>query len=204
MYRLILILLICLSCTRPGLQAARINLQLPNGQAIGSGSGFAVRDSRGNVHLVTAGHVCEAALAAHTTMSLTFGVVGGTATGGEYYPKYIDLTHDLCALGELVDAGQQLDVLEFGERPAIGDPLTIVGAPYGVYPLTSDGIMIGWASHNRQTYLAGASPTVGPGNSGSPVMDAEGKVVGVLVLGYQFFFFAVPVEQLIAFLEAPY
>ena len=166
----------------------------------GSGSGFVVSWA-GHDHLLTAGHVCERAYAANAMMSLSFLSGDGVATGGLYKVKRISDKADLCELSALVPAPHGLRSLQLAwYDPEAGAPLTIMGAPYGYYPVTSEGAYISRVFINGNVFLSGSAPTVGPGNSGSPVLDRHGRVAGLLVMGGAFIFEAVPYEQIATFL----
>lgn len=64
-----------------------------------------------------------------------------------------------------------------------GEPLYCIGAPMGIYPCISDGIVMK-SSHVDQNveYILSNYHSIG-GNSGGPVFNAYGEVVGVVVGG---------------------
>ena len=64
-----------------------------------------------------------------------------------------------------------------------GDPLYCIGAPMGIYPCISDGIVMK-SSHmdNDVDYILSNYHSIG-GNSGGPVFNAYGEVVGIVVGG---------------------
>jgi S1-C subfamily serine protease len=63
-------------------------------------------------------------------------------------------------------------------KPAVGDRLLLVGSPYGLGGTVTTGIV---SRVTRKTIQTDAAAN--PGNSGGPVVDRKGRVVGVLVAG---------------------
>ncbi len=57
--------------------------------------------------------------------------------------------------------------------PHVGDPVTIPGYPHGVWTVKTGRIK--WMTSD----LIGIATSISPGNSGSPVIDATGSVVGI-------------------------
>ena len=84
-------------------------------------------------------------------------------------------------------------------RPAeasleVGEPVVVVGSPYGFGGTASTGIV----SAVRNRYVQFSAP-VSPGSSGGPVLDAQGRVVAVtaekvLGRGAEGLSFAIPIE----------
>ncbi len=64
-----------------------------------------------------------------------------------------------------------------GELPQVGDPVFVVGSPLGLEQSVVGGIV----SALRDDHLQISAP-LNPGNSGGPVVDARGQVIGVAVL----------------------
>jgi serine protease Do len=62
--------------------------------------------------------------------------------------------------------------------PAVGDPVILVGSPFGLDGTVTAGVVsrIG----DDQVVIDAAS---NPGNSGGPAVDGDGQVVGVLLSG---------------------
>ncbi len=67
--------------------------------------------------------------------------------------------------------------------PQVGDAITVIGYPSGGRLTTTSGIVLGsvedplWGSAGT---VLGTSAQVEPGSSGSPVLNADGEVVGVI------------------------
>ena len=114
-------------------------------------------------------------------------------------------TLDLAALG--VDA-KDLPVMEPGESRLLrpGQPVIALGHPWGVVGAAAAGVVIGvgrdWlertASHRE---WIGVSLNLRPGNSGGPLIDAQGRLVGInTVMTGPEVGLAVPVHVVKAFL----
>jgi putative serine protease PepD len=142
-----------------------------------SGSGFVI-DSDG--YIVTNEHVVE--------NSSTFGVRIGDK--GSLIPAQLvgaDASTDLALLK--VDPAQagRLSPLELADTGdvQVGDTVIAIGSPFGLQSTLTSGIVsaLGRAiqSPNGQV-INGALQTdaaINPGNSGGPLIDTDGKVVGV-------------------------
>ena len=91
-----------------------------------------------------------------------------------------DFTADAILLQS--DAEEQM-FLRFAEGdPKEGDPLTVIGFPLAIdLPLTSRGVVRALSTGNDHPMLTSA-PMV-PGQSGSPVLNAQGRIVGIASRG---------------------
>ncbi|MFT7520260.1 MAG: serine protease Do [Kiritimatiellia bacterium] len=162
------------------------------------GTGFSVDPT----HVVTAWHLVVG----------TDRVKLVTEDGRQLVGKVIgtDARADL-ALLEVI--GGELDSATLGSSLALrtGDTALAIGNPYGLAHTLSVGVV---GNVGRRLELGGTAPRVGfiqltmplnPGNSGGPVFDAHGEVIGVLVGTHaqgQSIAFAVPVEILVETMPA--
>jgi putative serine protease PepD len=149
-----------------------ISAQTPQGTA--TGSGFVV-SSDGKI--ITNEHVVDGA----TAVSVKLG------TGGQTLQAQVvaaDASKDLALLK--VD-GTNLKHLDLGDSSSlqVGDNVYAIGNPYGLDHTLTSGIV---SALNREieapdgTPIAGAVQTdaaLNPGNSGGPLLDTDGKVIGV-------------------------
>ncbi len=86
----------------------------------------------------------------------------------------VDEARDLA----VVAVDQALAPLAIAEGlPRVGDPVLVVGSPLGL----EQSVVTGIVSALRDEHIQISAP-LNPGNSGGPVVDAEGKVIGVAVL----------------------
>ncbi len=91
------------------------------------------------------------------------------------------LPHD-SAVFRLAEGASLAESLSAGQRPKVGDPISIWGFPRGRVLFEAKGritmISNEWIGLREQI----GAPSLG-GHSGSPVIDATGSVVGILVAG---------------------
>ena len=148
--------------------------------ATGSGSGFVVS---ADGLIVTNNHVITGA----TTMSVTF------PDGRELAATVVatDAQHDL-ALVRVAATG--LTPLTLGDSTGltVGEVAIAIGSPLGTFSDTiTQGIVsglgraidVGQTGSRRTTHLTGLIQTdaaINPGNSGGPLLDAAGKVIGIV------------------------
>lgn len=144
-------------------------------QGTATGSGFVV-DAKGTI--VTAAHVVDGA------SKITIRLSDGTDRVATLQGK--DDATDIAVL-KIDPSGLTLHPLELGSSAAlkVGDELAAIGSPFGYASSLSTGIVSGLdrtieapngftVAHAVQTDAA-----LNPGNSGGPILDADGRVVGV-------------------------
>jgi putative serine protease PepD len=142
------------------------------GQA--TGSGFVI-DEEGRV--ITNQHVVDG----------SDEVVVVTAEGDEYDAEVVgaDASTDVALLD--VEEGADLTVVPLGssESLSVGDPVVAIGSPFGLQGTVTSGIVSGL---DRQIQAPDQFPIDGviqtdaalnSGNSGGPLLDSQGRVVGV-------------------------
>ena len=156
-----------------------IDVQTSSGEALGSG---VVVDNKG--HIVTNNHVVD-------------GVQGGTVqvtlSDGRIYEAKIagtDASTDL-AVVTLTNPPSDLTVAQFGnsDEVKVGDPVMAVGNPLGLANTATTGIV---SAINRpvspQSDTGAQGPVtnaiqidaaVNPGNSGGPLFNVQGQVIGI-------------------------
>jgi putative serine protease PepD len=87
-------------------------------------------------------------------------------------------------------------------EPKPGDAVLVVGSPLGLEGTVSSGIVSAMRTEDGVRYIQFTAP-ISPGNSGGPVLDAHGKVIGVSVAkavseGVEGLGFAVPAARVCA------
>ena len=84
-------------------------------------------------------------------------------------------------------------------RPAVGDRIIAIGNPLGLESTVSEGIVSGIRRINDGFELYQITAPLSPGNSGGPVLNSKGEVIGVAtatLAGGQNLNFAVPIAAL--------
>lgn len=158
----------------------------------GLGSGFVLRAAAGSSSLVTNFHV------------VADGWVNGVRTvrvrqGDRTYEGRVTSVApaDDLALVEVATAFPALAPAE--AEPAVGDPVLVVGSPLGLGGTVAAGIVSAFRTEGGVRYLQFSAP-ISPGNSGGPVVDRRGRVVGVATAkavapGAEGLSFAIPVTR---------
>ena len=110
-----------------------------------------------------------------------------TVSGRAFAPQrakllYVSSLLDLALLK--IDAGKPLTALAFGDsdRVRIGDPVLAIGNPLGIGESVSAGIVSALDRNIRETSYDDFIQTdaaINHGNSGGPMVDLDGKVVGI-------------------------
>ena len=137
----------------------------------GFGSGFLIEPSG---VIVTNNHVVRDTTVAEITLH----------DGRKFTSKDIrrDPTADLAVIR--IDAKVPLPFLEFGDSDAmeVGDRVLAVGAPFGLTGSVTQGIVSGKSRNlnlNIHEDFLQTDAAVNPGSSGGPLINLEGKVIGL-------------------------
>jgi S1-C subfamily serine protease len=143
-----------------------------------TGSGFVI-DEEG--HIVTNDHVVEGA----DRFRVRFGE-NGEPIDAELLGA--DPSADLAVLKvDPEDVGDELHPLELGASEDLrpGDPVIAIGSPFGLEGTVTSGIVsaLGRTIQAPNGFsISGAIQTdaaINPGNSGGPLLDEQGRVIGV-------------------------
>jgi putative serine protease PepD len=139
----------------------------------GLGSAWALSSSGGSSTLVTNFHVVSDTWTnGGRTVRVTQhdAVWSGTIT-------QVDIPDDLA----LIATPETFPVLTRAMAPPqIGDSVLVVGAPLGLDETVTSGIVSAQRTEDGHDYLQFSAP-ISPGNSGGPVVDNRGRVVGITV-----------------------
>jgi hypothetical protein len=157
-----------------------------NGQVQSLGSGFLVAPNiiATNYHVIENSYSGYVKLVNEDDLYEIDGVVG-------YNAKY-----DLALIKVSNNLGSPLTLKQ--SSVDIGQKIFAIGNPLGLEGTISDGIISGLRDFEGVSLLQISAP-ISPGNSGGPVVDANGKLVGVATSTFeegQNLNFAVPVKYL--------
>ena len=137
----------------------------------GLGSGWVVRSDASGSDLVTNYHVVADALASGA-QSVDVIQADRTLQGTVVRT---DRTDDLA----IVHVQARLAALKSAAaRPGLGTAVMVVGSPLGLGGSISIGLVSGFRSIGGSDYVQFSAP-ISPGNSGGPVVDSQGRVIGV-------------------------
>ena len=135
--------------------------------AKGQGSAFVVASDESSATLVTNYHVIAGSSAVVLRRD-------GVRLAGQV--ERVDLGADLAT----IEVDRSLPALARATTaPAVGDPVVSVGSPLGLGGTVTTGVVSALRPHQIQF-----SAPVSPGNSGGPLVDRSGRVIGVTVAKY--------------------
>lgn len=137
-------------------------------------------------YLITNNHVVEG----ETSVTVTMFQKTGEGFGKKVYKKVriVALSSDIDLA--LLKIEEPIDIdypqLYIGDSDAlkVGDKTFVIGNPLGLERTTSQGIISKTARNMEgRLYLQTTAP-IAPGNSGGPIFDERGEVIGVVNMGY--------------------
>lgn len=176
-----------------------------DGKAISTGTGFVYKKDDKNAYIMTNNHVIDGADSVEVEFNDKSERIDATILGGEVYSDIAVLTIDAKEAGEVVEIGNSDEI-------KLGDTIFTVGSPMGInYKGTvTKGILSG-KDRMVEVNLTGSTTdyymkvlqldaAVNPGNSGGPLCDVSGKVVGIISLKIvqdevEGMGFAIPIED---------
>jgi len=163
-----------------------------NGQTISLGSGFFVKEGivATNVHVIDGAVKGYVKIVGQKPKYEIAGIVG------------IDGVRDIVLLSVKGTKAPSL-ILGDNKQVSVGDDIYAVGNPQGLEGTFSQGIISGIRQVGSETILQITAP-ISPGSSGGPVLNAQGKVIGIAVATFksgQNLNFAIPVSYLVSLLS---
>jgi len=156
-----------------------ISVTAPTGS--GTGSGSVIQSDSAKSYIVTNNHVIDDAVAGG---KITVEFQDGTELDATI--KGRDIAYDLAVLQ--INKGN-LPTIEIGDssKVVIGDLSVAIGSPLGLSGTVTSGIVSALnrpviaGSTDRASYIDAiqTDAAVNPGNSGGPLVDGQGKIIGV-------------------------
>ncbi len=164
------------------IRAFGVESPIDGGEGQGQGSGFLVDLERSGAYLVTNEHVVAGADAIEIQY-INGDWTGARVVGTDYYS-------DLAVL-EVSHVPADAVPLSLSEQlPVVGQEVLALGTPFGLEGSLSQGIVSGI---NRSVDAPGrefsfsnvvqTDAALNPGNSGGPLVDLDGEIVGVVNAG---------------------
>ncbi len=183
-----------------------------SGKQISTGTGFIYKKNKGLAYIMTNNHVIDEADKAEIEFNDNDKTIEAKIVGGD---KYADI-----AILTIEDKSEYVAV-EIGETESLklGDTIFTVGTPMGLnYKGTvTKGILSGKdrmvdisvSGNNTTDYymkVMQIDAAVNPGNSGGPLCDVSGKVIGVISMKIventvEGMGFAIPIEDALKYAE---
>src|SRR6266403_969171 len=155
------------------------------GRDIGTGGQSRFAETGSGVLISPDGKVMTAAHVVHSMNDISVEFLGGDTVSAKVIASEPAADLSLIQL-ERVPAGAKVAVMANSDRVRVGDPVYIVGAPYGLsYSLSAGLISARWAPNtvHRAMPLAEffqTNATINTGNSGGPLFNAAGEVIGIV------------------------
>ncbi len=173
-----------------------ISAENRDGRQQGVGTGFVV-DEEGliatNLHVIGEGRPIQVTRAAGGTLEVTA-------------VEASDHVKDLAVL-RVNTRGKQLPALDLAEADSIrlGEPIVMMGNPHGLRHSVVAGVVSARREIEGRRMIQLAVP-IEPGNSGGPVLDGDGRVIGIATMKSAVtdnLGFAVEVSELLPLLSQP-
>ena len=169
---------------RVGGSVVSVKAYNPNGNAVGQGSGFVVS---GDGLVVTTLHIVEPA-AVVELKTADGDIINASVIAA------VDREWDLALLRADGFDARPLDLAREGSAQA-DTAVFVIESPFGFNQVISEGVVVALHPHAGREDLLQITNEITPGSSGGPVLDAKGRVLGVVqsvVRGGEAVTFAIP------------
>lgn len=163
------------------------------------GSGFFIGRVGITEHVITNRHVLEGAYKAEVRTA-------DGKTGTVYNIVSEDIEGDLVRISVLMPRGEMNYLQLRQELPEVGEKILVIGSPLGLEQTVSDGIVSAVREIPPVGKIIQITAPISSGSSGSPVVDAYGKVIGVATFQIregQNLNFAIPSERILRLSQSP-
>ena len=179
---------------------------------ISTGTGFVYKKDKKNAYIMTNNHVIDKADKVEVEFNDKSEKIEAKILGGEVYSDIAVLTIDVNKAADEVEVGNTKDI-------KLGDIIFTVGSPMGEdYKGTVTKGIVSGKDRMIEVNLTGnvsdyymkviqIDAAVNPGNSGGPLCDVSGKVIGIISLKIvkdevEGMGFAIPIEDALEYASA--
>ena len=156
-----------------------VNIDASNSQSADTGSGFFIKS---NGYILTNNHVIE-------TAATSGGNIKVTLANGDSYPAKVVgrvAAYDIAVLKISVKNAPALTIGD-SDKVVVGDSVIAIGSPLGLAGTVTSGIIsakdraVSTGSSTQNSYINAlqTDAAVNPGNSGGPLVDRTGAVIGI-------------------------
>lgn len=183
-----------------------------NGKLVSTGTGFVYKKDNKNAYIMTNNHVIDDADSVKVEFNDKSEKIEAKILGGEVYSDIAVLTIDAKEAGDAVEIGKSEDI-------KLGDTVFTVGSPMGItYKGTITKGIVSGKDRMVEVNLTGNTTdyymkviqidaAVNPGNSGGPLCDVSGNVIGIISLKIvkdevEGMGFAIPIEDALKYANA--
>ena len=155
------------------------------GRDVAAGGQTRFNETGSGVLISADGKVMTAAHVVHSMDEINVEFLGGETVSAKVVASEPAADLSLLQL-ERVPSGAKVSPLADSDPIRVGDPVVIVGAPYGLsYSLSAGLISARWAANTVYKTMPLAeffqtSATINTGNSGGPMFGMNGEVIGIV------------------------
>jgi S1-C subfamily serine protease len=155
------------------------------GRDVGAGGTVRFLETGSGVLISADGKVMTAAHVVHAMDEISAEVLGGETVSAKVIASEPAADLSLIQL-ERVPSGARASLMANSDSVEVGDPVIIVGAPYGLsYSLSAGLISARWAPNTVYKTMPLAEffqtdATINTGNSGGPMFNMAGEVIGIV------------------------
>jgi putative serine protease PepD len=158
-----------------------VSIEVTSASGSGTGSGSIYKSNANNSFIITNNHVIEAAAVS--------GQIEVELNNGDVLPATIvgrNSEYDLAVI--LVKKGSLPEIpLGNSSSLSIGDPVIAFGSPLGLSGTVTSGIVsalnrpVTTGSFSAESFMDAiqTDAAINPGNSGGPLVDSQGRIIGV-------------------------
>ena len=183
-----------------------------DGKQVSTGTGFVYKKDKNKAYIMTNNHVIDEADEVEVEFNDKSERIDAKILGGEVYSDVAVLTIDADKANGVVELGNTDDL-------KLGDTIFTVGSPMGItYKGTVTKGIVSGKERMVEVSVSGSTSdyymnvlqidaAVNPGNSGGPLCDVSGKVVGIISLKIvqnevEGMGFAIPIEDALDYANA--